>query len=80
MFSAKLVRDSDFRGSIENLDNPSYFWNTEISHFGGATELELTRGEEKIVVRADCYAKDRFNRKLGVKFALSKLENLYGIK
>lgn len=47
---------------------------------GGATELILKKGEEKIVVRADCYAKDRFARRLGVREALKKLENLYGIK
>jgi hypothetical protein len=80
MFKAKLVRDKDYRDSLGNLANPSFYWNNEISHFGGATELELIRGEEKIVVRADCYAKDRFCRRTGIKFALDKLEKLCGIK
>lgn len=47
---------------------------------GGATELILEKGEVKIVVRADCYYKDRFCRRVGVSYALKKLESLYGIK
>jgi hypothetical protein len=47
---------------------------------GGATELTLQRGEEKITVRADCYAKDTFCRRLGVKACLEKLEKLHSIK
>ena len=47
---------------------------------GGATEITLKRGEEKIVVRADCYVKDRFCRRIGVSYAMKKLESLYGIK
>ncbi len=47
---------------------------------GGATILTLLRGEEKITVRADCYIKDRFCRRAGVKAALDKLQKLYNIK
>lgn len=47
---------------------------------GGATEIILDNGEEKITVRATCYAKDRFSRRVGVATALAKLEKLYNIK
>lgn len=47
---------------------------------GGATEITLVKDEEKTVVRADCYYKDRFCRRIGISYALKKLENLYGIK
>ena len=64
---------------------PDYEWRSSYFHYqplenGGATEINLVRGEEKIIVRADCYAKDRFCRRLGVSAVLGKLENLYGIK
>lgn len=76
----RIVKDSVYRRSIQGCIDKSNFWREEISHFGGATTLELTCGEEKITVRADCYVKDRFARKLGVSACLKKLENLYGIK
>lgn len=76
----RVVKDSVYRQSIQGFVDKPNFWREEISHFGGATTLELTRGEEKITVRADCYIKDRFARKLGVSACLKKLENLYGIK
>lgn len=76
----RIVKDSVYRQSIQGFSDKPDFWREEISHFGGATVLELTRSEEKIIVRADCYVKDRFNRKLGVSACLKKLENLYGIK
>ena len=76
----RVVKDSVYRQSIQGFSDKSDFWREEISHFGGATEMILERGEEKITVRADCYVKDRFNRKLGVAACLKKLENLYGIK
>lgn len=79
MFDAKLVRDKDYRESLPKGKFAHVYWQEEISHFGGATELQLTRGEEKITVRADCYAKDRFSRRVGVKFALDKLKSLYNI-
>lgn len=76
---AALIKDKDFRDGLEGFSRKHYYWNTEVSHFGGATVLELIRGEEKITVRADCYIKDRFNRKLGVRAALDKLQKLYNI-
>lgn len=80
MFSQKLVKDKDYRNSLNGASNPSWFWNDEIDHFGGATVLKLIRGEEEIAVRADCYIGDRFTRRLGVAACLKKLESLYGIK
>lgn len=47
---------------------------------GGATILTLIRGEEKIIVRADCYIHDSFCRRLGAKAALDKLKKLYNIE
>lgn len=75
-----LIKDKDYRETLKDMPDKFEFWDIEVSHFGGATEIILVRGEEKIVVRADCYVKDRFSRRLGVKAALNKLENLYGIK
>ena len=78
-YENNLVKDREFRDSLRNLFDQRFYWREEISHFGGATELILQKGEEKIVVRADCYVKDRFARRLGVREALKKLESLYGI-
>ena len=50
------------------------------SERGGATVLELKRGEEQIKVRADCYVKDSFSKREGVKQCLERLEKLHGIK
>lgn len=74
-----MIRDKDYRETLNNFDDRSALWNTEVSHFGGATEIILERGEEKIIVRADCYVKDRFSRRLGVRAALDKLKKLYDI-
>lgn len=51
-----------------------------VSHHGGATEIFLKKGEQEIKVRADCYAKDRFDKRAGVKAVLDLLENLHSIK
>lgn len=80
-----LIRDRDYRESLKGYeslksdDDYCSCWTFEVSHFGGATEIILERGEEKIVVRADCHVKDRFSRRLGVKTALDKLKKLYDI-
>ncbi len=50
------------------------------SERGGATVLELQKGEEKITVRADCYHKDSFSKRAGVKACLERLEKLHWIK
>lgn len=54
-------------------------WNA-VSQFGGATELHLVKGDQNITVRVECYAKDRFSRRLGVRAALNKLKALYNIE
>lgn len=51
-----------------------------VSQTGGATEIRLSKGEDVIVVRADCYVKDNFNRRIGVKTCLDRLEKLHNIK
>lgn len=73
-WSKQVIPDREWREFLftNNYDLPD--------ENGGATELTLERGEEKIVVRADCYYKDRFCRRVGVREALKKLESLYGIK
>lgn len=50
------------------------------SERGGATVIELKRGEEEIKVRADCYHKDSFCKRQGVKTCLDRLEKLHNIK
>ena len=50
-----------------------------VSERGGATLLELKRGEEEIKVRADCYHRDSFCKRLGVLECLKRLEKLHNI-
>ena len=71
-----LIQDRAIR---ENIKRGGYGYEM-VSERGGATELELTKGEEKIIIRADCYVKDSFSKKMGVKVALDKLKTLYNIE
>lgn len=73
-WKAKLTPDFEWR---ENINTGYYDLPNEK---GGATDLILIRGEEKIVVRASCYAKDHFCRRVGVLEALKKLKKLHGIE
>jgi len=41
--------------------------------------MRIQKGDEEIVVRATCYAKDKFSRRIGVLNCLEKLKNLYNI-
>lgn len=91
----KLIVNHYRRVAVKNLEDngwtisliPDFEWRKYFhTNFydlpeekGGATELTLLRGEEKIVVRVDCYIKDSFSRRLGVKAALDKLKKLYDI-
>jgi len=74
-WGVRLVPDSEWR--VACFNNGFYKLPEEK---GGATILTLIRGEEKIIVRADCYIKDSFCRRQGVLATLNKLEKLYGIK
>lgn len=74
-----LIADKTFRGLIKDFPL-AYSWDCDVSHFGGATEIILSRGEETIAVRADCYVKDRFCRRLGTKAALDRLKKLHNIE
>lgn len=47
-----------------------------VSQNGGATILELKRGEEEIKVRSDCYAKDAFCKRTGVSVCLTRLKDI----
>jgi hypothetical protein len=72
-----LLADKKIREAIKFHGGICY---SHFSERGGATELELRRGEDKIVVRADCYAKDHFCKRLGTRAALDKLKKLYDIE
>lgn len=79
-----LMADKEIREGI--TWNPRFLSKGEgfgyhlFSERGGATELELKRGEEIIKVRADCYVKDSFSKRAGVKACLERLEKLHNIK
>jgi hypothetical protein len=70
-----LISDRAIR---ENIKRGGFGYEM-VSERGGATELELQKGEEKIVIRADCYVGDAFCKKIGVFVALDKLKKLYDI-
>ena len=76
LHSDSVVREVIKEADVEKGEIP-YFKYVEN---GGATELELRNGEEKIVVRATCYIKDKFCRRLGVKQCLEKLKELHNIE
>lgn len=67
----EIVPDYDWRLDPHNL------W---LMDNGGATTLKLTRGTEQYEIRANCYHKDRFCRRIGVKYCLDKLAEQYDIK
>lgn len=70
-----LIQDRAIR---ENIKRGGFGYEM-VSERGGSTEICLTRGEEKIVIRADCYVKDSFSKKIGVFQCLDKLKKLYDI-
>lgn len=72
-----LLADKKIREAIKFRGGICY---SHFSECGGATEIELNRGEETIKVRADCYAKDHFSKREGVKQCLARLEKLHNIK
>lgn len=72
-----LIADATIRSLKKVYPDVSYNF---VSQTGGATVLELKRGEEEIKVRADCYAKDHFCKKLGVFHCLKRLTHLHGIE
>lgn len=72
-----LIADSTIRSLKKVFPDISY---GIVSQTGGATELVLEKGEQKIVVRADCYARDHFSKRLGVRAALDRLKNLHNIE
>ena len=72
----QLLADKAIR---ENIKHGGFGYEM-ISERGGATELSLTKGDETIKVRADCYHKDSFCKRQGVKICLDRLEKLHNIK
>jgi hypothetical protein len=70
-----LIQDRAIR---ENIKRGGFGYEM-VSERGGSTEICLTRGEEKIVIRADCYVGDAFCKKIGTRVALDKLKKLYDI-
>lgn len=79
-----LMADKQIREAVSwmprNLPKGEGFGYHLFSERGGATVLELQKGEEKITVRADCYHKDSFSKRAGVKACLERLEKLHAIK
>ncbi len=71
---SKLTPDNEWRKFIDSgyYDLPD--------ENGGASEIILDDGEQKIVTRATCYHKDRFCRRLGVSAVLKKLKELHSIE
>lgn len=67
-----IVPDSLWRSKVEETYYMEY-----PDEKGGATELTLTRGNEEYKVRSDCYVKDSFCRRLGVRACLDKLDNIF---
>ena len=75
-----LLSDKKIREAMSwNIAEGAFGYHL-FSERGGATVLELKRGEEEIKVRADCYVKDSFSKREGVKQCLERLEKLHGIK
>lgn len=78
-----LMADKEIREAISwmprNLPKGEGFGYHLFNERGGATELELKRGEEIIKVRADCYHKDSFSKRQGVFECLKRLKQIYGI-
>lgn len=72
-----LIADSTIRALKDIFPDISY---GIVSQTGGATEIVLEKGEQKIIVRADCYARDHFCKRLGTRAALDKLKKLYNIE
>ena len=72
-----LIADSTIRALKDIFPDISY---GIVSQTGGATEIVLEKEEQKIIVRADCYAKDHFCKRLGLRAALDKLKKLYDIE
>ncbi len=78
LLSDKKIREA--MGWNIGAGNMGAFGYHLFSERGGATVLELKRGEEEIKVRADCYVKDSFSKRQGVLECLKRLEKLHGIK
>lgn len=75
-----LLSDKKIREAMSwNIGEGAFGYHL-FSERGGATILELKRGEEEIKVRADCYHKDGFSKRQGVLQCLKRLEKLHNIK
>lgn len=75
LHSDSVVREVIKEADVEKGEIPYFKYLPE----GGATEMRIQKGDEEIVVRATCYAKDKFSRRIGVLNCLEKLKNLYNI-
>ncbi len=79
LLSDKKIREGMSFNNFKLLPEMNFGYHL-FSERGGATVLELQKGEEKITVRADCYHKDSFSKRAGVKACLERLEKLHAIK
>jgi hypothetical protein len=69
----EIVPDGEWRKNARE----SFYFSNGPEEKGGATELTLTRGTEQYKVRAECYVKDSFCRRLGVRACLDKLDKIF---
>jgi hypothetical protein len=73
-YEDELVPDIDLRCEIGMYEHYG------IKLYGGATKMTLIKDDMKVEVLSNCYWKDRFCRKYGVKACLEKLEKEHNIK
>lgn len=66
--------------SIRENQKHGGFGYEMISQRGGATEMIVEKEDQKVTVRADCYVRDSFCKRQGVKICLDRLEKLHNIK
>lgn len=72
------VKDSEWRAKKEivydflGISGQDVYRYSVPHEFGGATTMKLKRGEEEVTVRAECYVKDNFCRRHGVKVCLER--------
>lgn len=79
LMADKKIREAASWNCVNRFHDKGFGYHL-FSERGGATVLELQKGEEKITVRADCYHKDSFSKRAGVKACLERLEKLHAIK
>lgn len=80
----KLWRDKEepliLDKSIRENKKQGGFGYQLVSEKGGATEIFLEKDDQVIAVRADCFHRDAFCKRVGVAECLKRLKTLHGIE